>query len=142
MQNWKILAALMTFGLAVGSANADPYYRWSEQVQKATKGLEICVDAYSNAMGNGRSPSEADTYLKNAQKTCSIMKTSFDLTMLTVRQNVDGMDDALAAYHRRGLAGFDEIVPKPGQHPLLYQAEALEKILSIQKQQLTLSYQR
>lgn len=138
----KLFAAVLAVGLALTNAHADPYYNWSEHVQKATKGLDICVEAYSNAIGNGRSPADAKTYLQSAQKTCAIMKTSFDLTMLTVRQNVDGMDDALAAYHRLGLTGFEEIVPKPGQHPLLYQAEALEKILFIHKQQSALHYRR
>ena len=43
--------SVMLVCVAVFGAHADPYRMWASEVSKATKGLSICREAYSNAVG-------------------------------------------------------------------------------------------
>lgn len=128
----------MLFLLITGDAWADSYLDWAEQVSKATKGLQICKDAYSDAIGYGRTESERAKYLPEARRICGVMKIGFDTTMLTVRQQVDEMPDVLKAYHQLVDGAFKKLVPKPNEDPLDYYADSIELVAKVNKQQLKL----
>jgi hypothetical protein len=113
-------------------AKSDPYRDWANEVNKATKGLEICSREYAKAIQDR----ELMTY---AQRTCGTMKGLFDTTMLTVRSNVNGIDDVLASFHRLGNAAFDEMKPKQNESPLTYLDRELKARLLVSKMQLQLT---
>lgn len=116
------------------AAIADPYRVWADEVSKATKGLQICAEAYSEAIGHGRTTAQIEKLLPEARRTCGVMKISFDNTMLTVRKRVNGIDGVLIAYQRLGDEAFKNLVPKPNQDPLEYYAKSLELVVRVQKE--------
>jgi hypothetical protein len=113
------------------AAHADPYRLWAGEVSKATKGLEICADAYADAIGNGHDQRERKKYSVEAAKSCGALKIKFDATMLAVRTNVNDLDDVLRAYHQLGIEAFKQLEPKPNQHPLSYLESSKEIILAV-----------
>lgn len=137
-KNNLFACGLMALLMSSGSVWADSYLDWAEQVRNSTKGLQICKDAYSDAIGYGRTESERAKYLPEARRTCGVMKIGFDTTMLTVRQQVDEMADVLKAYHQLVDGAFKKLVPKPNEDPLDYYANSMELVAKVQKQQLKL----
>jgi len=120
------------------NAHADPYRLWSDEVSKATKGLSICADSYKESLGHGRTTQEIKKHLAKASRTCAVLKTKFDTTMLTVRSNVNGIDGPLASYHRLVLEGFDQIAPRADEDALTYYSDSVKIEVLIQKMQLNL----
>ena len=131
------ISAILYFVTAF-SAHADPYRMWADEVNKATKGLSICREAYSKAIGYGRSEAEMKRHLTQAVGTCSVLKTHFDTTMLAVKLNVNGMDEALDAYQQLVKAAFERLTPKKPPDPLTYYTESLETVLTTEKMHLKL----
>lgn len=132
----RFIVGVCWLSMVIGApAQADPYRVWSDQVMKATKGLEVCASAYWDAVG-GRNEGEWKRFLPEATRTCKVMKSSFNTTMLATRTNVNGMDDILKSYHLAGLAAFDRVVPRYGQNPLEYYVKSLETVKIMYEQQL------
>ena len=125
-----LVAAVLLFTACV-AAHADPYRLWAGEVAKATKGLEICADAYSDAIGNGHDERQRKKYSNEAAKTCDALKARFNATMLVVRTNVDDLDNLLRAYHQLGIEAFKSLEPTADQHPLSYLLSSKETILAV-----------
>jgi len=134
----QLLAAVLANSCFVSSALGDPYRIWSEQVMKATKGLEVCASTYWDAVG-GRNESEWKKFLPDATYTCKVMKATFNSTMLAARTNVNGMDDILKSYHLAGMAAFDRMAPRYGQNPLEYYVKSLETVKIMYEQHLKIA---
>lgn len=130
--NIRTAILILTLSLVSWHAKSDPYRVWAAEVNKASKGLEICSREYARALQER----ELMTY---AQRTCGTMKGIFDTTMLTVRANVNGIDDVLASFHRLGNAAFDEMKPKQNESPLMYLDRELKARLLIAKMLLQLT---
>lgn len=128
-----MLACIPFFG-----AHADPYRMWASEVSKATKGLSICREAYSKAVGFGRSESEMRKQVAEALNTCAVLKSHFETTMLAVKMNVNGIDEPLESYSQLVRAGFEQLAPKTKPDPLKYYTESLGTVVTIEKMQLKL----
>ena len=120
-----IFIVLMLSSVSLHAKSA--HYRvWENEVSKAAKGLEICSKAYGDAMGYTRPDADRKKLMVYARKTCGTMRSIFDATMLTVRSNVNGIDEVLATFHQLGNAAFDEMEPKLNETPLDYLGRSLE----------------
>ena len=131
----RFIVGFFWLSMVIGApAQADPYRMWSDEVSKATKGLGICAEAYSDAIGHGRTNAEIAKRLPEARQTCGVMKIGFDTTMLTVRKHVNGIDGVLSSYHKLGNEAFKKLIPKPNQDPLEYYATSLELVLMVNQE--------
>ncbi len=130
--NFLILA------VACSAAHADPYRYWADEIAKASKGAQICADSYAEVVRWSSGSKERKKYAEEAARTCGTMKGVFNVTMLTARSSVSGMDDELRDFHRSVLDSFDKLVPEASDSPLDYMAKAASIQRSIAKMQYDL----
>jgi hypothetical protein len=114
-------------------ASADPYRMWADEVESASRGLQICGDAYFETISGSTKPSDVPRLTSEARKTCGILKNNLNVTMLTVRTRVDDPSGELAKYHQSVLRAFDSFVPVRGVSPLEYMAQTTEVALLLAK---------
>ena len=114
------LIALFAALLTTAYAQADPYLDWAGEVEKASKGLSVCIDTYASAIQGNRPEKDQPLRLANARRTCEILKIGFDTTMLAVCTRVENMDKPLANYHEAVLQTFEYVVAEPREDPLAY----------------------
>ncbi len=130
------IALLLIFGSA---AHADTWRQWSDEVDKAAKGLKICADTYFDATGYASGSKQRKKVVNEAARTCGTLKEIFNITMITVRSNVDGMDDELKEYHKLVMDSFDQLVPQPGDSPLDYLSKTSKIDLAVAKMRHSLA---
>ena len=106
---------------------------WADEVESASRGLQICGEAYFKTIAGNTKPSDVPKLKNEARKTCGILRNNLDITMLTVRTRVDDPSGELAKYHQSMLDGFDAFVPVPGDEPLKYMVQTQQAVLLLAK---------
>jgi hypothetical protein len=120
-------------------ASADSYSMWAGEVESASRGLQICGDAYFETIAGSTKPSDVPRLTSEARKTCGVLKNNLNATMLAVRTRVDDSSGELAKYHRSILEAFEAFVPVRGVSPLEYKVQTQEVLLLLAKRRGQLS---
>ena len=118
----------MMVSLVNQSAHADSYSIWANEVESASRGLQICSEAHFKTIAGNTKPSDVPKFKNEARRTCDILKNILNVTMLTVRTRVDDPSGELAKYHQSMLDRFDAFVPAQNISPLEYRVKTLEAI--------------